>query len=243
MPPRRGENMPETIVSVRGLHVSYGSVRAVRDVSFEVPEGDLVTLVGANGAGKTSVLSAVSGLIRARAGTVLYQGTDISRWPAHKRVAAGIVLVPEGRQILATLTVAENMQLASRHRKTPAIVEEIYERFPALVQRKSLPAGTLSGGEQQMLAIARAMVAQPRVILMDEPAMGLAPAMVDEIFRVIETIRARGVTIVLVEQNARRALRVADTGHVLETGTLAQSGPAAQLLDDRRVVQAYLGGR
>lgn len=235
--------MPEVMVSVRGLHVSYGSVHAVRDVSFDVPTGQLITLVGANGAGKTSVLSAVSGLVRIRAGTVLYEGADISRWPAHKRVAAGIVLVPEGRQILATLTVAENMQLAGRRRRAAAIVEDIYELFPVLAERKSRPAGTLSGGEQQMLAIARAMVAQPRVILMDEPAMGLAPAMVDEVFRVIETIRARGVTIVLVEQNARRALRAAETGYVLETGTLAHSGPAAELLDDRRVVEAYLGGR
>ncbi len=235
--------MPEVMVSVRGLNVSYGNVRAVRDVSFEVPTGHLITLVGANGAGKTSVLSAVSGLVRVRAGSVFYEGTDISRWPAHKRVAAGIVLVPEGRQILATLTVAENIQLAARHGKDRAIVDEMYELFPTLAQRRSLPAGALSGGEQQMLAIARAMVAQPRVILMDEPTMGLAPAMVGEVFRVIETIRARGVTIVLVEQNARRALRAADTGYVLETGTVAHAGPAAELLDDERVVKAYLGGR
>ncbi|AYY13153.1 ABC transporter ATP-binding protein [Actinobacteria bacterium YIM 96077] len=233
----------DTIVSVQGLHVSYGRVQAVRDISFDVPAGAVVTLVGANGAGKTTVLNAVAGLVKPRAGTVLYRGRDVTRWPAHKLVAAGMVLVPEGRQILGTLTVAENLQLGGwrRRKASAAAIDEMYERFPVLAERRNLRAGSLSGGEQQMLAIARAMVARPQVILMDEPSMGLAPKMVDEIFGVIETVRSSGVTVVLVEQNARRALRAADTGYVLETGTLAHSGPAARLLKDPRVVQAYLG--
>ncbi|MGH8875730.1 MAG: ABC transporter ATP-binding protein [Stackebrandtia sp.] len=235
--------MPEAIVEIDGLHVTYGRVRAVRDVSFPVPEGELVTVVGANGAGKSSVLAAVSGLVRPSAGRVRFNGRDITRWPAHKRVAAGLVLVPEGRQILTTLTVAENLRLGGWHRRDAAgTIAEMYELFPVLGERRKLSAGTLSGGEQQMLAIARAMVAKPQVMLMDEPSMGLAPKMVDEVFGVIETIRAAGVTIVLVEQNARRALRSADTGHVLETGALTHSGRAAELLGDRRVVDAYLGG-
>lgn len=234
--------MSESILSVEHLHVSYGRVHAVRDVSFEAPAGGLVTLVGANGAGKTSVLSAVSGLVRPRSGTVLLEGRDVTRWPAHKRVAAGMVLVPEGRQILGSLTVAENLQLGGwRQRNAAETIEEMYQLFPVLAQRRKLAAGSLSGGEQQMLAIARAMAAQPRVVLMDEPSMGLAPRMVDEVFGVIATIRSSGVTVVLVEQNARRALHAADTGHVLENGAMVHSGPAAELLEDRRVVQAYLG--
>lgn len=236
----------EPILTMHDLHVSYGRVPAVRDVSIEVHTGDLVTVVGANGAGKTSVLAAVAGLVRAHAGTIRYGGEDITRWPAHRRVAAGLVLVPEGRQILGTLTVAENLRLGGwrvdRQHRVADVTEQVYDLFPVLAQRRSRAAGTLSGGEQQMLAIGRALVAQPRLMLMDEPSMGLAPRMVDEVYRVIDTIRATGVTVVLVEQNARRALGVADTGYVLRTGTIAQSGPAAQLLADPRVVQAYLGG-
>ncbi|ADD45230.1 ABC transporter ATP-binding protein [Stackebrandtia nassauensis] len=235
--------MSDELLRVDGLHVSYGRVRAVRDVSFTAPRGELISLVGANGAGKSSVLGAVSGLVRPKSGTVHYDGANITRWPAHRRVAAGMVLVPEGRQILTTLTVAENLLLGGwRRRRAAATIAEMYELFPVLAQRRDLSAGTLSGGEQQMLAIARAMVAQPRVLLMDEPSMGLSPKLVDEVFRVIETIRATGVTIVLVEQNARRALRAADTGYVLETGVVSHSGPAPRLLADRRVVDAYLGG-
>jgi branched-chain amino acid transport system ATP-binding protein len=232
----------ETILSVQNLHVTYGRVPAVRGVSFGVSKGGLVTLLGANGAGKTSVLSAVSGLVRARSGTVLYEGRDVTRWPAHKLVGAGLALVPEGRQILATLTVAENLQLGGwRRRNTGPVIDEMYGLFPVLAERRRLPAGSLSGGEQQMLAIARAMVARPRVLLLDEPSMGLAPMMADEVFRVIESIRADGVTVVLVEQNAHRALRAAETGYVLETGSVVRSGPARELLEDPRVVQAYLG--
>ena len=175
--------MSEPILSIEELSVAYGRVQAVRNVSFTAPEGNLVTLVGANGAGKTSVLSAVSGLVRPQQGRVRFEGRDVTRWSAHRRVGAGIVLVPEGRQILTTLSIEENLQLGGwRRRHTGAVIEEMYHRFPVLAQRRKQPAGTLSGGEQQMLAIGRALVAGPRVLLMDEPSMGLAPKMVDEIF-------------------------------------------------------------
>jgi branched-chain amino acid transport system ATP-binding protein len=233
----------DPLLSVQGLSVSYGRVQAVRDVSFEAAEGSLVTLVGANGAGKTSVLNAVAGLLKPRQGKVLYDGKDVTRWPAHRLVDAGLVQVPEGREVLASMTIHENLQLGGWHRRetSAASIDEMYARFPVLAQRRELPAGALSGGEQQMLAIARALVAKPRVLLLDEPSMGLAPRIVDEVFAVIEEIRASGTTVVLVEQNARRALRAADFGYVLETGSLAHSGPGAQLLADERVINAYLG--
>jgi branched-chain amino acid transport system ATP-binding protein len=234
--------MSEPILTVESLDVAYGRVQAVRDVSIEVPEGGLVALVGANGAGKSSVLAAVSGLVKPKAGRVRFGGRDITSWPAHRKVAAGLVLVPEGRQILGTLTVAENLRLgAYRRRREAAPESEMYELFPVLAERRALPASALSGGEQQMLAIARAMIARPRLVLLDEPSMGLAPKMVDEVFAVIDTIRAAGATVVLVEQNARRALRAADTGYVLETGRITREGPAAELAADSGIVEAYLG--
>lgn len=236
-----GSTAAPPILSVRDLHVTYGRVRAVRDVSFEAAEGSLVTLIGANGAGKTSLLNAVAGMVKPRSGRVFYRGADITRWPAHAVVAAGMVLVPEGREILASLTVTENLQLGGRRRADPGAIDEMFQLFPVLGERRGLPAGALSGGEQQMLAIARAMVARPRVVLMDEPSMGLAPLIVDEVFRVIETIRATGVTVVLVEQKARRALRAADTGYLLENGALTHSGRAGDLASDPRIVQSYLG--
>jgi len=233
----------DPLLSVQGLSVTYGRVQAVRDVTFEAAEGSLVTLVGANGAGKTSVLNAVAGLLKPRQGKVLYDGNDVTRWQAHRLVDAGLVQVPEGREVLASMTVHENLQLGGWHRRETAAasIDEMYARFPVLAQRRELPAGALSGGEQQMLAIARALIAKPRVLLLDEPSMGLAPKVVDEVFRVIEEIRASGTTVVLVEQNARRALRAADFGYVLETGSLAHSGPGAELLADERVINAYLG--
>jgi branched-chain amino acid transport system ATP-binding protein len=235
--------MTEPILQVEGLTVAYGRIQAVREVSFRVAAGSLVTLVGANGAGKSSVINAVSGMLRPRAGRVTFQGRDITRTPAHKLVEQGLVQVPEGRQILSTLTIAENLQLGGWHSGASAQkrIEEVYARFPVLAQRRALPAGSLSGGEQQMLAIARALVAAPTVILMDEPSMGLAPKVVDEVFGVIEEIRATGTTVVLVEQNARRALRAAEHGYVMQSGEIAHEGPAAELLADDRIVQAYLG--
>jgi branched-chain amino acid transport system ATP-binding protein len=234
--------MTEPILSVRDLKVSYGRVEAVRGVSFEAAPGALVTLVGANGAGKSSVINAVSGMLRPRGGTITFEGRDITRTPAHKLVEQGLVQVPEGRQILATLTIAENLQLGGWHTGGGGqAIDEMYDRFPVLGERRGLPAGSLSGGEQQMLAIARALVAAPKVILMDEPSMGLAPKVVDEVFHVIGEIRASGTTVVLVEQNARRALRAADYGYVLQTGEIVHASPAKDLLADDRIVQAYLG--
>lgn len=235
--------MAEPLLAVQDLRVSYGRVEAVRDVSFVAAAGSLVTLVGANGAGKTSVINAVSGMLRPAGGTIMFEGRDVTRARSHTLVKQGLVQVPEGRQILGTLTIEENLQLGGWHtgnakRRTIAAV---YERFPVLGDRRALPAGALSGGEQQMLAIARALVAEPRVMLMDEPSMGLAPRIVDEVFGVIEEIRRSGTTVVLVEQNARRALQAADFGYVLATGEVVHSGPGQDLLADERIVEAYLG--
>ena len=233
--------MTTALLSVENLVVSYGRVEAVRGVSFEAAHGALVTLVGANGAGKSSIINAVSGIIRPRSGTITFEGKDITRTPAHKLVAEGLVQVPEGRQVLGTLTIHENLQLGGWHTNDSTAIREVYERFPVLAERRDLPAGALSGGEQQMLAIGRALVARPRLMLLDEPSMGLAPKIVDEVFAVIEQIRATGTTVVLIEQNARRALQAADHGYVLASGEIAHEGPADQLLADDRVVQAYLG--
>lgn len=232
--------MSEPILQVEDLVVSYGRVQAVRGVSFEAAEGSLITLVGANGAGKSSVINAVSGIVRPTSGTIRYAGQDVTRTPSHRLVKLGLVQVPEGRQVLGTMTIAENLQLGGWHAGGGRI-DEVYERFPVLAQRRALPAGSLSGGEQQMLAIGRALVARPKVILLDEPSMGLAPKIVDEVFAVIAQIRSGGTTVILVEQNARRALRAADHGYVLSSGEIAHEGPAADLLADDRVVQAYLG--
>ena len=231
--------MSAPLLSVTDLQVSYGRVRAVRGVSLEVPAGGLVTLVGANGAGKSSVINAVSGVLRPAGGHVLLGGRDVTRWRSHRLVRAGVVQVPEGRQILATLTVEENLLVGGR--REPASVTEVYERFPVLAQRRRMPAGSLSGGEQQMLAIGRALVTRPRIVLLDEPSMGLAPKVVDEVFAVVAEIRAAGVAVLLVEQNARRALRAADHGYVLAGGQVVQEGPAERLLADEGVAAAYLG--
>jgi branched-chain amino acid transport system ATP-binding protein len=235
--------MSDPILTVTDLRVSYGRVEAVRGVSFTADQGSLVTLVGANGAGKSSVINAVAGMLRPAGGRITFEGSDVTRTPAHKLVARGLVQVPEGRQILSTLTIEENLRMGAWHtgKTAQGSIDAMYDRFPVLAQRRALPAGALSGGEQQMLAIARALVARPTVMLMDEPSMGLAPKIVDEVFRVIEEIRASGTTVVLVEQNARRALRAADHGYVLQTGSIVHSGPASELLADERIVEAYLG--
>jgi branched-chain amino acid transport system ATP-binding protein len=231
------------ILAVEHLSVSYGRVRALRDVSFEAAEGSLVAVIGANGAGKSSLMNSIAGLVKPRSGKVHFDGKNVTGWSSHRLVSAGLVLVPEGRAVLGTMTVAENLQLGGWHRRAglSSAIDAIYQRFPVLAERQKLPASALSGGEQQLLAIARAMLAKPRVILMDEPSMGLAPRAVDEVFRVIGEIRATGTTVVLVEQNARRALRAADTGYVLEVGEVTHSGPASELVSDERIVQAYLG--
>lgn len=233
--------MTAPILVVENLCVTYGRVEAVRDVSLEVAAGDLITLVGANGAGKSSVINAVSGIIRPSSGRITFEGKDITRLPAHKLVAAGLVQVPEGRQVLGSLTIHENLQLGGWHSNDKAAIDEVYARFPVLAERRELPAGALSGGEQQMLAIGRALVARPTLMLLDEPSMGLAPKIVDEVFRVIQEIRATGTTVVLIEQNARRALKAADHGYLLSTGEIVHAGPAAELLADDKIVQAYLG--
>lgn len=235
--------MGEAILRVDDLHVNYGHVEAVRGVSFEASAKSLIALVGANGAGKTTVLAATSGLLRPRSGTIWFKGENVTRWPAHRMVKAGLAQVPEGREILASLTVAENLTLGGWHRtgSLQQKVASIYDRFPVLAERRKLSAGSLSGGEQQMLAIARALIAEPDVLLLDEPSMGLAPKIVDEVFSVIDAIRESGTTIVLVEQNARRALSTADFGYVLETGEVRHSGVATDLLADERVIEAYLG--
>jgi branched-chain amino acid transport system ATP-binding protein len=235
--------MADPILVVEDLKVGYGRVEAVHGVSFRAERGSLVTLVGANGAGKSSVINAVSGMLRPKGGRVTFDGRDITGVPSHRLVKQGLAQVPEGRQILATLTIEENLQLGGWHAGGTAqpVIDAMYERFPVLAKRRALPAGSLSGGEQQMLAIARALVAKPTLLLMDEPSMGLAPKIVDEVFRVIEEIRVAGTTVVLVEQNARRALRAADHCYVLQTGEIVHAGPAAELLADERVVQAYLG--
>lgn len=231
------------ILRVQGLHVSYGRVEAVRDVSFDVDEGALVTLVGANGAGKSSIINAVTGTVKVSAGSVEFEGNDVTRTPAHRLVEQGLVQVPEGRQILSSLTIEENLRLGAWHtrKRAETVIDAVYDRFPVLSERRHLPAGSLSGGEQQMLAIGRALAARPKVILMDEPSMGLAPLVVDEVFAVIGDVRADGTTVILVEQNARRALAAADYGYVLASGEIAHRGLATDLLADNRVVQAYLG--
>ncbi|MBI5070006.1 MAG: ABC transporter ATP-binding protein [Deltaproteobacteria bacterium] len=234
------------LLEIEDLHVAYGHVEAVRGVSLSVPEGSIVTLIGPNGAGKTSILSALAGLHRPRAGTVRLGGADVTGLPAHRAVAAGLSLVPEGRAILGRMTVEENLVLAGERRQPPgallAAIDEQCRRFPILGERRGQLAGSLSGGQQQMLAFARALLARPRILLLDEPSMGLSPILVGQIFEMVEQIHREGATILLVEQNARLALSVAHHAYVLEHGKLVLSGPARELAEDPRVQAAYLGG-
>ncbi len=231
------------LLQVEALSVSYGSIQALREVSFAVPPGQIVTLIGANGAGKSTILNTISGLVRAQQGHVLFDGQNISRWPPQKIVAAGIVQVPEGREILARLTVEENLALGAFQRRDSAQVrrdiEAVIARFPILGRFRSLRAGALSGGQQQMLAIGRALLAKPRLLLMDEPSLGLAPQLVTQVFDIIKAIHSEGTTILLVEQNALKALRVADYAYVVETGRIILHG--ADLLTNDQVRKAYLG--
>ncbi|HWU28190.1 MAG TPA: ABC transporter ATP-binding protein [Microbacterium sp.] len=235
--------MTEPLLSVKDLSVSYGRVHAVRGISFDVAVGTLVTLVGANGAGKSSIINAISGIVRPSGGRILFDGEDITKTKSHRLVPRGLVQVPEGRQILATMTIAENLQMGARSYGAGAAagIDEMYQRFPVLGERRKLAAGSLSGGEQQMLAIARAMLARPKLILMDEPSMGLAPKIVNEVFGVIDEVLAGGTTVLLVEQNARRALQAAQEGHILQNGEIVRSGASETLLADDDIIQAYLG--
>ncbi len=226
---------------IEGLVVRYGAVEAVHGVSFAVATGEVVALIGANGAGKTSTLNAISGVVRPAAGQVLLDAFDLAGRPSHEIVRAGVVQVPEGRQILARMSVEENLLLGRTARDGRGAVDEMLERFAVLKERRAATAGTLSGGEQQMLAIARALVAEPAVLLLDEPSLGLAPLMVSEVFRVLADLKARGTTMLLVEQNALRALRLADRAYVMELGRITLGGEAADLLSDEGVARAYLG--
>ncbi len=237
------------LLEVRDLCVSYGHVEAVRGISLSVPEGRIVTLMGPNGAGKTSTLGAIAGLLPPASGGILLDGRELGRLPSHRAVAEGIVLVPEGRAILARMSIDENMLLAAEARPAAvpagerrALIDAQYQRFPVLGERRRSPAGGLSGGEQQMLAIARGLVMRPRILLLDEPSMGLAPLLVQRIFEIVEWIHREGTTILLVEQNARMALEVSDHAYVLERGKIVLEGPARDLAADPRVQAAYLGG-
>jgi branched-chain amino acid transport system ATP-binding protein len=235
------------MLKIRNLAVRYGAIEALRGVDLEVRDGEIVTLVGGNGAGKSTLMKAISGLEPAYAGSLEFEGEDITRMAAHTRVARGISQSPEGRQVFADQSVRDNLLLGAYLRKAsdPAIeadIEAQFKTFPRLRERQSQLAGTLSGGEQQMLAIARALMARPRLLLLDEPSLGLAPLIVKEIFAVIRTLRDQGVTVLLVEQMANQALKIADRAYVLKTGEITASRPARELLDDPAVREAYLGG-
>ncbi len=234
------------LLEVSGLQVAYGHVEALQGIDFRIEPGEIRTLVGANGAGKSTTLLALSGLVPVRAGTIRFDGEDITRMAPHRIVERGLVHVAEGRAILTTLTVRENLELGAYRRRDKAAVAGDLERvlglFPRLKERIDGMAGNLSGGEQQMLAIARALLARPRLLLLDEPSMGLAPIVVQDIFRTLRTIHAEGLTIFLVEQNVRQALKLAGHGYVIESGRIVLDGPSARLLDDPKVVAAYLGG-
>ena len=233
-----------SFLSIKDLHINYGMIQAVKGASFEVNKGEIVALIGANGAGKTSILHTLTGLIPAKSGSIEFEGKEISKMPAHKIVTMGMAHVPEGRRVFAELSVFENLKLGAYTRKDKTEIEDtiksIYKRFPRLEERKSQLAGTLSGGEQQMLAMGRALMSKPSVIVMDEPSMGLSPLYVNEIFDIINEVHKAGTTILLVEQNAKKALSIADRAYVLETGKIVLEGKASELLNDESVKKAYL---
>ena len=233
------------LLEVNDIHVHYGGIEALKGISLTVEQGEVVTLIGSNGAGKSTTLRAITGLSPASAGSVVIDGEDITRVPAHEIVSRGIALSPEGRHCFARMTVRENLELgAHRRRRDPEIggdMERVFELFPRLKEREKQKAGTMSGGEQQMLAMGRALMARPKVLLLDEPSMGLSPIMVDKIFEVVKQVYDQGVTVMLVEQNASRALGLADRGYVMESGLVTMSGVASAMLDDPKVRAAYLG--
>ncbi len=233
------------MLEVKDMEVYYGMIQAIKGISFEVNEGEVIALIGANGAGKTTILHTVTGLLSPKRGTVLFEGKDITKIPAHKIVSLGMAHVPEGRRVFAELSVYENLKMGAYTRKDKAEIDAtlamVYERFPRLEERKNQLAGTLSGGEQQMLAMGRALMSHPKIILMDEPSMGLSPILVNQIFDIIEEVSKSGTTVLLVEQNAKKALSIADRAYVLETGTIVLDGDAKALMDDDSIKKAYLG--
>ncbi|MCC8061292.1 MAG: ABC transporter ATP-binding protein [Clostridiales bacterium] len=232
------------ILEVKDLEVYYGVIQAIKGISFEVNQGEIIALIGANGAGKTTTLQTITGLIPAKAGKIFYEGKEITHVPGHRLVSMGIAHVPEGRRVFAQLTVLQNLRLGAYSRSDKNEIEEtlkmVYQRFPRLEERKNQIAGTLSGGEQQMLAMGRSLMCHPKLIVMDEPSMGLSPIYVNEIFDIIGKINADGTTVLLVEQNARKALSIADRAYVLETGRIVLSGDAKDLMNDDSVKKAYL---
>jgi len=233
------------ILSVENLNVSYGSIHAVKGVSFDVNEGEIVTLIGANGAGKSTTLNTISGLLRSKSGSVTFMGEDLSKVPPHKVVARGMALVPEGRRVFLQMSVQENLEMGAYTKGNAGIppdLEMVYGQFPRLKERRRQVAGTLSGGEQQMLAMGRALMSHPKLLMLDEPSMGLAPILVEQIFEIIQKLHKAETTILLVEQNAQMALSIADRGYVLETGKIVTAGSSGELLASSAIKKAYLGG-
>ena len=234
-----------TILKVDNINVYYGAIHAIKGISFEVNEGEIVTLIGANGAGKSTTLQTVSGLLRSRTGSIEFNGENISHVPAHKLVYKGLAQVPEGRRIFLQMSVEENLEMGAFTQKSAGIdadIESVYEQFPRLRERKKQIAGTLSGGEQQMLAMGRALMSHPKLLMLDEPSMGLAPILVEQIFDIIRELHKSGATLLLVEQNAQLALQVANRAYVLETGKLTLAGSGKELLESDSIKKAYLGG-
>lgn len=233
------------MLEVKDLEVYYGLIQAIKGVSFEVNQGEVIALIGANGAGKTTILHTITGLIQPKAGSVIFEGTDITRIPGHKIVSMGMAHVPEGRRVFANLSVYQNLKMGAYIQKDKKVINEtlemIYSHFPRLEERKNQLAGTLSGGEQQMLAMGRALMSSPKMILMDEPSMGLSPLLVKEVFSIIEYCHESGITILLVEQNAKMALGIADRAYVLETGNITMTGNAKEMMENEDVKKAYLG--
>ena len=235
-----------SMLEVKDLKVNYGMIQAIKGVSFHVEQGEVIALIGANGAGKTTILHTITGLLAPKEGSVIFEGTDITKIPAHKIVPMGMAHVPEGRRVFANLSVLQNLKMGAYTRKDKAEFQEtlkmIYERFPRLEERQNQLAGTLSGGEQQMLAMSRALMSHPKLLMLDEPSMGLAPILVDQIFDIIKELHEVGTTILLVEQNASKALKIADRAYVLETGNITLSGTGMELANSDEVRKAYLGG-
>lgn len=234
-----------TILSVENLNVAYGSIHAVKGVTFDVNEGEIVTLIGANGAGKSTTLNTIAGLLRGKSGSVTFMGEDLGKIPPYKIVSRGMALVPEGRRVFLQMSVQENLEMGAYTKGgagVPADLEMVYDLFPRLKERRRQVAGTLSGGEQQMLAMGRALMSHPKLLMLDEPSMGLAPILVEQIFEIIQNLHKAGSTILLVEQNAQAALSIADRGYVLETGKIVTTGPSGELLASAAIKKAYLGG-